>query len=358
MRPCWFISEDSGRTGPFSSGELANKQTRGEVGPATLVWREGFEGWRSLSEIEELREPSESRSGDSRNRRQSRPPIDPVPGTKTVPNSHGIIAKLFRKSATPYLVLLLLGASATGIFVIVDGVKNGDSSSIVLALGAALVIGLSAVVAWEALRSAPRWLIEVETTVNDRVILDLALLANLLLVMFQCYQMFSSYRAINSLASSGLWGQPQSGNSWTMLYIFMGTGVLTGAAACGLAVLRPAEIGTTIAAESVSLDVGESFCGLLEAGAKLTICLGIPMNIFTGMGSFFVLAIALFDYTFAKDLSAIDAQNRGIAGGFFLLATGVGMAMIYLTAICLLACARFLRALLQLFPIEVHTRRA
>jgi uncharacterized RDD family membrane protein YckC len=46
----WFVLRDGQSTGPFSEAELVTAAEAGEIGPDTLVWREGMAAWARLAD--------------------------------------------------------------------------------------------------------------------------------------------------------------------------------------------------------------------------------------------------------------------------------------------------------------------
>lgn len=59
MDKIWFISIDNKSEGPFTYDEL-RRDTR--IIPDTLAWRDGFENWKKISEIPELKKIFEDES--------------------------------------------------------------------------------------------------------------------------------------------------------------------------------------------------------------------------------------------------------------------------------------------------------
>lgn len=53
----WNYTKMGLQQGPVPEEELRQKIRRGEIGDATLVWREGMADWLPLSEVEELKQP-------------------------------------------------------------------------------------------------------------------------------------------------------------------------------------------------------------------------------------------------------------------------------------------------------------
>ena len=50
----WYVAIDDKQTGPLTPEAIKNHWDRGEIGPDSLTWRQGFEDWVSLSEVAEL----------------------------------------------------------------------------------------------------------------------------------------------------------------------------------------------------------------------------------------------------------------------------------------------------------------
>jgi hypothetical protein len=53
----WYYAHDRTQYGPVRLARLQRMADAGEIGPATLVWREGFEQWVPASHVDELRLP-------------------------------------------------------------------------------------------------------------------------------------------------------------------------------------------------------------------------------------------------------------------------------------------------------------
>jgi predicted Zn finger-like uncharacterized protein len=50
----WHVAIDSTPVGPISRDEVARRMAAGEVGPATLAWREGMGDWHAVRDVPEL----------------------------------------------------------------------------------------------------------------------------------------------------------------------------------------------------------------------------------------------------------------------------------------------------------------
>ena len=50
----WYVAIDEKQTGPLTPEAIKDYWDRGEIGPDSLTWRQGFEDWVSLSEVSEL----------------------------------------------------------------------------------------------------------------------------------------------------------------------------------------------------------------------------------------------------------------------------------------------------------------
>jgi len=50
----WYVAIDEKQTGPLTPEAIREYWDRGEIGPDSLTWRQGFEDWVSLSEVSEL----------------------------------------------------------------------------------------------------------------------------------------------------------------------------------------------------------------------------------------------------------------------------------------------------------------
>jgi predicted Zn finger-like uncharacterized protein len=50
----WYVAIDDKQTGPLTPEAIKDHWDRGEIGPDSLTWRQGFEDWVSLSEVSEL----------------------------------------------------------------------------------------------------------------------------------------------------------------------------------------------------------------------------------------------------------------------------------------------------------------
>ena len=50
----WYVAIDEKQTGPLTPEAIKDHWDRGEIGPDSLTWRQGFEDWVALSEVAEL----------------------------------------------------------------------------------------------------------------------------------------------------------------------------------------------------------------------------------------------------------------------------------------------------------------
>jgi predicted Zn finger-like uncharacterized protein len=50
----WYVAIDDKQTGPLTPEAIKDHWDRGEIGPDSLTWRQGFEDWVPLSEVSEL----------------------------------------------------------------------------------------------------------------------------------------------------------------------------------------------------------------------------------------------------------------------------------------------------------------
>ena len=50
----WYVAIDEKQTGPLTPQAIRDHWDRGEIGPDSLTWRQGFEDWMPLSEVAEL----------------------------------------------------------------------------------------------------------------------------------------------------------------------------------------------------------------------------------------------------------------------------------------------------------------
>jgi len=50
----WYVAIDDKQTGPLTPDVIKDHWDRGEIGPDSLTWRQGFEDWVPLSEVSEL----------------------------------------------------------------------------------------------------------------------------------------------------------------------------------------------------------------------------------------------------------------------------------------------------------------
>lgn len=50
----WYVAIDEKQTGPLTPEAIKDYWDRGEIGPDSLTWRQGFEDWVPLSEVSEL----------------------------------------------------------------------------------------------------------------------------------------------------------------------------------------------------------------------------------------------------------------------------------------------------------------
>lgn len=48
----WYVAAEGRSDGPFDGDELERRRVEGQLGPDTLVWRDGFDRWTPASECE------------------------------------------------------------------------------------------------------------------------------------------------------------------------------------------------------------------------------------------------------------------------------------------------------------------
>lgn len=48
----WFYGENGAQHGPLDGGELERRIAAGQVGPGTLLWREGMPSWQPLATVQ------------------------------------------------------------------------------------------------------------------------------------------------------------------------------------------------------------------------------------------------------------------------------------------------------------------
>lgn len=54
----WYIALNGQQQGPFSQAQIQQSLAIGTYSPETLVWRQGFDNWRPISQVPELLNPS------------------------------------------------------------------------------------------------------------------------------------------------------------------------------------------------------------------------------------------------------------------------------------------------------------
>jgi uncharacterized protein (TIGR00266 family) len=54
----WHAAENGKTTGPFTSTQIADGLATGQYSPGTMVWKQGFSEWLSISQVPELTNPS------------------------------------------------------------------------------------------------------------------------------------------------------------------------------------------------------------------------------------------------------------------------------------------------------------
>jgi membrane protease subunit (stomatin/prohibitin family) len=52
--PAWHVAQNGQATGPFSPQQLAQGVSAGQIGPDTLVWTAGMQGWLAASQVPQL----------------------------------------------------------------------------------------------------------------------------------------------------------------------------------------------------------------------------------------------------------------------------------------------------------------
>lgn len=352
----WFISKGAGQEeGPITIETIMAKVASGEVSFGVLVWREGMEKWVPLSDVPEI---GVSRASSAKAEEGARPKI-PVPGKKSAsPSSlsrESHISDLFERAAKPLLALMSCGAISTAFFFLVHGIKKGQSAEVILAVGSGVILGLVALISWEALRATPRWLISVRTKLQDRVVLHLSLVVILGLMSVNSFFVLISIKGLGDALSGGgtFWGgSASSGLAWQLSYFAVGIGILGGLAASLFATIRPSEIGVDMEEPTKDMDVAETFCALFEVSGKLFICAIVPTALGLATGSLILIGSGIYEYTFSRGYESISSEAQGLTGVSLMLVTGVGLSFSYLAALCALSIPRFLKALLCLFDIK------
>lgn len=54
----WHVAENGKTTGPFNSTQITDGLATGQFSPRTMVWKQGFAEWLSISQVPELTNPS------------------------------------------------------------------------------------------------------------------------------------------------------------------------------------------------------------------------------------------------------------------------------------------------------------
>jgi predicted Zn finger-like uncharacterized protein len=100
----WYVAIDDKQTGPLTPEAIKDHWDRGEIGPDSLTWRQGFEDWVPLSEVAELAawlaprpqrpvfSPAPSSSGSM--------PVVPVP-VESAFNAGGVMRTVRAEVPTP-----------------------------------------------------------------------------------------------------------------------------------------------------------------------------------------------------------------------------------------------------------------
>jgi|KBSMisStandDraft_5_1062788.scaffolds.fasta_scaffold01397_7 predicted Zn finger-like uncharacterized protein len=100
----WYVAIDDKQTGPLTPDAIKDHWDRGEIGPDSLTWRQGFEDWVPVSEVSELAawlaprpqrpvfSPSASPSGSM--------PVVPVP-VESAFNAGGVMRTVRAEVPTP-----------------------------------------------------------------------------------------------------------------------------------------------------------------------------------------------------------------------------------------------------------------
>ncbi len=54
MGSAWYVGKGRDRRGPFTSGQLREMATSGELLPTDLIWKDGMSGWVPASKTKGL----------------------------------------------------------------------------------------------------------------------------------------------------------------------------------------------------------------------------------------------------------------------------------------------------------------
>jgi len=100
----WYVAIDEKQTGPLTPEAIKDYWDRGEIGPDSLTWRQGFEDWVPLSDVSELAAwlaPRPQRPVFSPASSPSRPmPVVPVP-VESAFNAGGVMRTVRAEVPTP-----------------------------------------------------------------------------------------------------------------------------------------------------------------------------------------------------------------------------------------------------------------
>ncbi len=85
----WYLADSRGQFGPMSFQELVARLKRGEPEADAVVWREGFEDWRPIEEVPELKPHYKPAPPPRKEKKEESGPVADVaaPGSQPVPSA-------------------------------------------------------------------------------------------------------------------------------------------------------------------------------------------------------------------------------------------------------------------------------
>lgn len=99
MDKIWFIIIDNKSTGPFSCVEL---RANSGITPDTLVWKEGFDGWKKIRDVPELKKLFEEDS------KQNDEDENQIKLLDKDPPQDELVLEMGEMTQPPYFIWLLL----------------------------------------------------------------------------------------------------------------------------------------------------------------------------------------------------------------------------------------------------------
>ncbi|QTN31927.1 DUF4339 domain-containing protein [Akkermansiaceae bacterium] len=165
----WNYTKMGLQQGPVPEDELRQKIRRGEIGPTTLVWREGMAGWLPISGVAELQESplatptADAPGGLAPVMAPERQPANPQPGHIPLPQPPAYQGNYIAPQIPNYMWQSIVALVLSGVLMLLICLPIGMPFAIVALVYANKVEGLRVqgrlIEAESASKSAKVWMI-------------------------------------------------------------------------------------------------------------------------------------------------------------------------------------------------------